>query len=59
MEGVQNVSPEQILENSDFLSLHTPLNPSTQEMINADSLSQMKKTAVLVFSVVGLILQLL
>src|SRR5882724_13017382 len=37
-----------LLRDSDFVSLHTPLLPETQHLINAKSLRTMKKTAYLV-----------
>lgn len=39
---------EDLLAESDFVSLHTPLTPETQHLINADSLKLMKSTAVLI-----------
>ncbi|TDE12092.1 D-2-hydroxyacid dehydrogenase [Dyadobacter psychrotolerans] len=41
------VTLEAIFKNSDIVSLHCPLNDETREIINASTLSQMKKTAVL------------
>lgn len=37
-----------LLKNSDFVSLHTPLLPSTKHIIGAEELRQMKSTAFLV-----------
>lgn len=39
---------ETLLEESDFISLHTPLTPDTRHMIDAEALSRMKQTAVLI-----------
>ncbi|MBO4811635.1 MAG: D-2-hydroxyacid dehydrogenase [Prevotella sp.] len=38
----------ELLSTSDVLSLHCPLTPQTQHLINVDSLAQMKPTAILV-----------
>ena len=37
-----------LLRESDFVTLHTPLNPETRHLINAQSLRAMKKTAYLI-----------
>ncbi|MEW6285231.1 MAG: D-glycerate dehydrogenase [Chloroflexota bacterium] len=39
---------ETLLAESDFISLHTPLTPDTRHLIDAEALSRMKPTAVLV-----------
>jgi glyoxylate reductase len=39
---------ETLLEESDFISLHTPLTPDTRHLIDAEALSRMKPGAVLV-----------
>lgn len=39
---------ETLLAESDFISLHTPLTPDTRNLIDAEALSRMKPTAVLV-----------
>jgi glyoxylate reductase len=39
---------ETLLEDSDFISLHTPLTPDTHHMIDSEALSRMKPNAVLV-----------
>ncbi|MDY3267812.1 MAG: D-2-hydroxyacid dehydrogenase [Phocaeicola sp.] len=42
------VSFEQIFRECDIVSLHCPLNPDTKELINKERLSLMKKTAILI-----------
>lgn len=44
----QAASLEQLLGESDFVSLHVPLTSETHHMINQRSLARMKQTAVLV-----------
>jgi len=39
---------ETLLEESDFISLHTPLTPDTRHLIDSEALSKMKPSAVLV-----------
>jgi len=39
---------ETLLEESDFISLHTPLTPDTRHLIDAEALSKVKPSAVLV-----------
>jgi glyoxylate reductase len=46
--GAQFVSKEELLRQSDFVSLHVPLTPQTRHFINAEALNMMKPTAVLV-----------
>ena len=46
--GIEKVSWEEILATSDVLSLHCPLTESTHHLINADTLRQMKSTAILI-----------
>lgn len=42
------VDLETLLEESDFISLHTPLTPDTHHLINAEAFSKMKPNAVFV-----------
>ena len=48
IDGVRAVTLDEILAKSDFVSLHVPLLPSTQNMIGAAELSQMKRGAIIV-----------
>ena len=46
--GVKMVSLEELFREADFISLHSPLTDETANMINKDSLATMKKTACIV-----------
>ena len=46
--GVEMVSLEQLLRESDFITIHAPHTPETDKIINADTLAMMKRSAVLV-----------
>jgi D-3-phosphoglycerate dehydrogenase len=46
--GVEVVSLERLLAESDYLCLHAPLTDATRKIINAAALAQMKPTAVLI-----------
>ena len=45
---IQYVSLEELLRESDLISLHCPLTPESRHMINKDSISTIKKDAILV-----------
>jgi phosphoglycerate dehydrogenase-like enzyme len=46
--GVELVSLDSVLRNSNFISIHAPLTPETRGMIGEQQLQMMKKTAYLV-----------
>lgn len=46
--NVEFCEKNELLAKSDFVSLHCPLTPQTEKMVNADFLSKMKKNAVLI-----------
>jgi len=46
--GVERVEFPQLLKMSDFVSIHSPLVPETKGLFNADAFKQMKKTAYVV-----------
>ena len=48
VEGATRVSLDEVLAQSDFVSVHTPLTPETHHIVNARTLKQMKRTAVLI-----------
>ncbi|GJM28746.1 MAG: glycerate dehydrogenase [Cyclobacteriaceae bacterium] len=47
-EDFQLVSLDQLFTESDFISLHVPLNPDTEELVNKKRLGQMKPAAFLI-----------
>jgi glycerate dehydrogenase len=50
-------SLEQLLSESDVVSLHVPLSPETREMINSHTLALMKPTAILINTSRGPLIQ--
>jgi glyoxylate reductase len=46
--GARSVDFETLLEQSDFISIHVPLRPDTRHLFNADTFKQMKKTAYII-----------
>ncbi len=47
-EGIYAATMEDLLTTADVISLHCPLNASTRGLIGKESLAKMKKTAILV-----------
>ena len=47
-DGIRHVSLDELLENSDYITLHCPLNDQTKYMINKEAISKMKPSAVIV-----------
>ena len=47
-DGLRYVGLEELLERSDIVSLHCPLTPQTQHLVNAERLGRMKRGAMLV-----------
>lgn len=46
--GITRAELDEVIDNADVLSLHVPLNASTEGMIGAEELERMKETALLV-----------
>ena len=47
-EGVEKLSLDELFASSDVVSLHCPLTPATQHLVNAERLALMKPTAILI-----------
>lgn len=47
-EGVEFVDKDALFARSDYLSLHCPLTEETRHFVNAETLSKMKPTAVII-----------
>lgn len=45
---IRSVSLDELLEQSDFVSIHVPLTPETKHLIDKDRLGQMKPSAFLI-----------
>src|SRR5262245_42384397 len=46
--GVDNVGFDELLQTSDFISVHAPLTPQTRGLVNAGAFARMKKGALIV-----------
>jgi len=47
-DGISYVSLDELLENSDYITLHCPLNDQTKHLINKETIGKMKPNAVIV-----------
>ena len=47
-DGIRYVSLDELLEHSDYITLHCPLNDQTKHMINKEAIGKMKPSAVIV-----------
>src|SRR5215216_1610550 len=45
---VENVSFDQLLQSSDFISVHAPATPATHGLFNAEAFAKMKKGALII-----------
>ncbi|OAS17123.1 D-2-hydroxyacid dehydrogenase [Paenibacillus oryzisoli] len=48
VDGIEWVSLEELLHRADVVSLHCPLTPATNELINAERIALMKPSALLI-----------
>ncbi|MDF2648582.1 MAG: glycerate dehydrogenase [Paenibacillus sp.] len=48
VEGIEWVQLDELLQRSDVISLHCPLTPATNQLIDAKRIAQMKSTAILI-----------
>lgn len=55
--GVTFTDLDTLLQMSDVISLHCPLTPDTEGMVNRDSLKQMKRSALLINTARGKLIQ--
>lgn len=46
--GVHRADPDEIVRESDYISIHAPYTPQTKEMINSEFLQKMKPTAYII-----------
>jgi len=51
----QYVTMDELLAKADVISIHAPLSPSTQDLINKDAIAKMKDGAILINTARGLI----
>lgn len=54
--GYRKTDLPTLLQQSDFITLHTPLTPETRHLIGEQELAQMKKTAILINTARGAVI---
>lgn len=54
--GYRKTDLPSLLQQSDFITLHTPLTPETRHLIGKQELAQMKKTAILINTARGAVI---
>lgn len=54
--GGEYTSLDTLLSNSDYVTIHVPLKPSTKDMIGENELEEMKETAVLINTSRGMVI---
>ena len=47
-QKAKSVSIKELVETADFVSIHMPLTPETKDLFNAESISRMRPTAVVI-----------
>ena len=47
-DGIKKCTLPELLQNADVISLHCPLTPTTDNLINKETISQMKKGVILI-----------
>ena len=47
-EGIRKATMDDLFESSDIISLHCPLNDETHHIINADNIKKMKRSAIII-----------
>lgn len=56
VDGITLVSLDELLKSSDIISIHLPLTPETEQLITAEKLDLMKRTAIIINTARGKII---
>lgn len=57
VDGIHFTTMEEVLKNSDFVSLHCPLNENTKHIINKETLTMMKPSAYIINTARGALIE--